>query len=87
MLARYYLPMRHDVIGKSVYESLRKNKKPDVNIRYEDGPEFIYTYETYEYWWNLSIKTVTKVKHNKPNMIIWNNKIKSCKIVEFSCPM
>ena len=86
MSVRYYLPMRHDVIGKAVYESLRKKNQPDANIRYEDGPEFIYTYDNLEYWWNLSIKTSTKVKHNKPDMIIWDNNIKSCKVVEFSCP-
>ena len=78
--------MRHDVIGKAVYESLRKKNQPDSNIRYEDGPEFIYTHDNLEYWWNLSIKTSTKVKHNKPDMIIWDNNNKSCKIVEFSCP-
>ena len=25
-----------------------------------------------EYWWNVSIKTATKVPHNKPDLIIWN---------------
>ena len=35
----------------------------------------------------LSIKTATKVPHNKPDLIIWNKKIKVFIIVEFSCPL
>ena len=27
-----------------------------------------------------------KVKHNKPNLLIWCRDTKTCKIVEFSCP-
>ena len=86
MSIRYYLPMRHDVIGKAVYESLRKKLEPGIKIRYDENSEFIYTHENIEYWWNLSIKTASKVRHNKPDMIVWDTKVKSCKIVEFSCP-
>ena len=39
-----------------------------------------------EYWWNLSIKTAIKTKNNKPDLIIWNNEVKTCQVVEFSCP-
>ena len=39
-----------------------------------------------EYWWDLSIKTATKTKNNKPHLIIWNSEVKTCQVVEFSCP-
>ena len=40
-----------------------------------------------KYIWNVSIKTATKVPHNKPDLTIWNCETKVCKIVEFSCPL
>ena len=27
-----------------------------------------------------------KTKNNKPDLIIWNSEIKTCQVVEFSCP-
>ena len=27
-----------------------------------------------------------KLPHNKPDLVIWNTKEKTCNIVEFSCP-
>ena len=36
-----------------------------------------------EYWWNIPIKTATKIPHNKPDLVIWNHK----KVVCSSCPL
>ena len=41
---------------------------------------------TREYWWNAAVKTAAKVKHNKPDIIQWDNEQKTCKIVQVSCP-
>ena len=35
----------------------------------------------------VSIKTTTKMRHNKPDLIIWNYDTKVCTIVEFSSPL
>ena len=40
-----------------------------------------------EYWCNISIKTATKVPHNKPDIVIWDKLNKECSILEFSCPV
>ena len=32
------------------------------------------------------MKTAMKTKNNKPDLIIWNNEVKTCQVVEFSCP-
>ena len=45
-----------------------------------------YYLKCVEYWWNLSIKAAIKTKNNKPDLIIWNNEVKTCQVVEFSCP-
>ena len=39
-----------------------------------------------EYWWNISIKTATKIPHNKPDLILWDRDEKICQIIEFSYP-
>ena len=86
MSARYYLPMRHDVIARAVFEELIKVDNPEVKIRFESDVEYIHTEGEKEYWWNIPIKTSTKVKHNRPDMIIWNHREKESIIIEYSCP-
>ena len=39
------------------------------------------------YWWNITIKTATKIPHNKPDLIIWNHKKVVCTVVNFSFPL
>ena len=39
-----------------------------------------------EFWWSVLITMPAKVKHNKPDLLIWCHNTKTCKIVEFSCP-
>ena len=40
-----------------------------------------------EYWWNITIKTATKIPHNKPNLIIWYHEKIVRTAVDFSCPL
>ena len=37
--------------------------------------------------WNVSVKTVTKVPRDKPDLMIWDQEVKVCSIIEFSCPL
>ena len=46
----------------------------------------MYKVNEYEYWWNISRKTLTKIPHNKPDIVIWKQNEKLCSIIEFSCP-
>ena len=34
----------------------------------------------------MSIQTTSKLPNNKPGIVIWNRKKKTCNIVEISCP-
>ena len=40
-----------------------------------------------ELWWDKKIELPDKVKHNKPDLVIWNRKTKECKIIGFSTPL
>ena len=39
-----------------------------------------------EVWWNIPVKTSTRVPHNQPDMIFWDITKKLCYIIKFSCP-
>ena len=87
MAARYYLPERHDVVGRTLFNAIRKNNSPDLQKlprSYSDVQ--IIAESNFEYWWNVSVKTSRKVSHNKPDIIIWDKNEKKCSIVEISCP-
>ena len=87
MSARYCLPLTHDEVAKTVLNSHMKKFCPDKQITLSSDAEFIYKEHPREYWWNISIKTATKIPHNKPDLVIWNEETKLCSIIEFSCPL
>ena len=40
-----------------------------------------------EVWWNLPVKTVVKVAHNRSDIVEWNLVTKECKIIEITTPL
>ena len=85
MSSRYYLPIRYDVIAKCFYEAIRRKKDPKCKIEYK-GNQFIDQDIGTEYWWIVAIKTAVKVRHNQPDMVIWDIENENCHTIEFSCP-
>ena len=65
---------------------LHIKKNPSYRKRDLESPEYIHKEGNLEYWWNISIKTATKIPHNKPDLILWDRDEKICQIIEFSCP-
>ena len=86
MSSRYYLPLRHDVIAKTVYNEILRKENPDRKKLINNETEFITTVNDKELWWNVAVKTSSKVPHNRPDMIVWDMTRKLCYIIEFSCP-
>ena len=86
MSVRYYLPLRHDVIAKIVYNALIRNKNPSYLKHDLESPEYIHRKGNLEYWWNISIKTAMKIPHNKPDLLISDADEKIYQVIEFSCP-
>ena len=86
MSIRYYLPIRHDVVATTVLKSLFFKIDPTDKFKHHQHTEYIYKVKDCEFWWNLSIKTATTLKHNKPDIVAWDGAGKICKIVEISCP-
>ena len=46
--------------------------------------EYIGKVKQMECWYNISIKTATKVPHNKANLIIWNHEKVVCTVINFN---
>ena len=86
MSFRYYLPLRHDVIAKTVYSEILRKEIPDKKKLINSETEFITTVNEKELWWNVPVKTSSKVPHSRPDMIVWDMTKKLCYIIEFSCP-
>ena len=86
MSVRYYLPVRHDVIAKTVYNALIKKQNINHNRGNFDTPEYIHKEGNTEYWWNVSVETATRLQHNKPDIVVWDHDRKTCKVIEVSCP-
>ena len=70
MSARYYLALQHDTIAEAIYTALGKKEDPNAKIHCNKS-EFVYNEGRKEYWWNVAVKTAAKVKHNKPDIIVY----------------
>ena len=66
MSSRYYLPLEHDSVAKAIYLK-RTKKNANTEVQFWNENEFIEKIRDYEYWWNVPIKTSTKLPHNKPD--------------------
>ena len=77
--------MCHDAVAKAVLMS-HVRKHVGVGVRFRNEHEFIEKQGDYEYWWEVPIKTSTKLPHSKPDILIWNKSTKMCAAIEISCP-
>ena len=84
-----YLPIRHDQIAKSIYYGLKQQIQPTDSQKHPNGqtPPEITKLKKYEIWWNKLVKTTVKIKHTKPDIILWNNKEETCTIIEICVPL
>ena len=80
-----YLPMRHDEVGKNIFNEIIK--KIDSNSTYTIPTNEVWKCENTEIWWDTPIKTTPKTKCNKPDMILWEKEKKNCKIIDICIPL
>ena len=75
------------MVAKTLYKEIIKKNHPEIEAPKEiNEQEYMQKLGDNEYWWNLSINTTQKVPHNKPDLVIWCTKEKTCDIIEVSCP-
>ena len=79
-----YLPVRHDEVGKVLFnEIIKQNCETHQSII----PPPIWSNDNLEIWWDIHIKTVPSVEHNKPDIVVWEKDNKLCKIVDICVPL
>ena len=79
-----YLPMRHNEVAKVVYNAIIQHHfKEHPYIQ----PPPVWKNNHIELWWDTYVPTVPKVKHNKPDIVIWNNNEKTCMILDICVPL
>ena len=91
MATTYYLPLRHDAVALYVWNLIRRRGNAVQPLRMRKQPNspegLIETLDGNEYWWNIPIKTCTKTKHNRPDIIHWDHIKKQCMVIEVACPL
>ena len=45
------------------------------------------TRDQLQIWWGMGVYTTTKVKHNKPDIMLWKKEEKTCELVECTVPL
>ena len=40
-----------------------------------------------EIWWDRGVTTLTKIPHNRPDLIIWDSNTNECKIIDICVPL
>ena len=72
---------------KILYISHIQRHFPETKVEHLQEPKYIRRVKHMEYWRNITIKTATKMQHNNPDLIIWNQKKVVCTVVNFSCSL
>ena len=81
-----YLNARHNPIAKVVYDEITSKSK--TSTREADRmPSQITKTDHLEIWWGYKVPTMNEVPHNRPDMVIWDNQNKTCKIVDICVPL
>ena len=83
--ASLYLPVRHDEVGKVLYNALIQQEIPDHN--YVLPSNDVWQSKNVEIWWDTTVKTAPPVKHNKPDLIVWKKTNKHCFVIDVCVPL
>ena len=82
--ASMYLPMRHDEVAKTIYNSIIHRHFPAQPYT---RPQPVWKREHLELWWDIHITAAPRVKHNKPDIVVWDETKKMCTIIDICVPM
>ena len=84
LAASLYLPMRHNEVAQSIYNSIIQRHFPTQPYT---RPRPVWKREHLEIWWDIHITTAPRVKHNKPDIVVWDETKKQCMIIDICVPL
>ena len=82
-----YLHARHNQVAKVIFEEIICDKDTTKAKRQLPNPQAITKNGSREIWWDLPVTTPVKVKHNRPDIIFWDNDEKKCIIIDVCVPL
>ena len=89
LASNLYLYCRHNPVAKALYQEIiaQVGNQEDANKRNSSEPSQVTKIGEVEIWWDLKIAATSKVPHNRPDMVVWNNQTKSCQVIDVCIPL
>ena len=86
-LAQKECKRRHDNLEKIVHWKLARNSNFEAGDKwYEHEPESVLENEDYKILWDFSIQTDHVIEARRPNLVVVDQKERTCKIIDFAVP-
>ena len=73
-----YLPWRHNKVANTIYQAIH----PKADQRSKQPITEVYTSENTEIWWDTKIKSLIRLQHNKPDIVLWKRDQHKCYIID-----
>ena len=71
--------MRHDEVAVTLYNTIIQTHFPE---QWYTLPQAMWKWGHLELWWDTHISTAPRVKHNKPDIVVWDDTHKKCTIID-----
>ena len=84
-----YLHSRHNPIAKEIHHRVvAQLREGEENLRKPHGmPPTTLKVGGTEIWWDREVNTLTKIPHNRPDLIIWDTDNSTCKVIDVCVPL
>ena len=73
-----YLPWRHNKVANVIYQTIH----PKADSRTRQPIMEVYAEEDTDIWWDMKIKTLTRLEHDRPDIVLWRRKELKCYIID-----
>ena len=84
-----YLNSRHNPIAKNIYEQIvmQKSQKEETSLKTIKVPPPIKLLDDAEIWWDKPVTAVSKMPHNRPDIVVWDKTNKTCEVIDICVPL
>ena len=85
-----YLHYRHNPVAKALYSeicALVGNEENANKHTLISEPPVITKIGPVEIWWDHTIAGMSKIPHNRPDVVVWNSDTKTCQVIDISIPL
>ena len=87
--SNHYLHSRHNPVAKKRYDELISQiTEVEQDQKYSrEMPQSVVKIKHLEIWWDRGVTSLTKIPHNRPDLIIWDRNTNECKIIDICMPL